>query len=153
MGLLIAGARATGTTASWLMIFLGSHPDWRAKAAAEVESLLANNPFAELSTTPESLSSRLAAIPLEQWESETPVLDSIIKETLRLAQPYTATRLNVGPPMYIDGKIIPTGTCVVYPFSDVHLDHELYPNPWKFNPGRPDAKGPFAYVGWGGGTI
>ncbi|RDB29921.1 Lanosterol 14-alpha demethylase [Hypsizygus marmoreus] len=149
MGLLIAGARATGTTASWMMTFLGGHPEWRAKAATEVQALLAANP---VSTTSESLSSRLATIPLEVWESETPVLDAIIKETTRVAQPHTAMRRNIGPPMYIDGKIIPTGSYVVYPFSDVHLDPALYPDPWAFNPGREEVKNiPFGYVGWGGG--
>jgi len=151
MGLLIAGARATGTTASWLVTFIGSHPEWRAKAAAEVESLLESNspPF----PSPESLSLRLSAIPLDAWESETPVLDAIIKETTRVAQPHTAMRRNIGPPMYIDGKLIPTGAYVVYPFSDVHLDPHLYSDPWTFNPGRQECKAPFGYVGWGGGKI
>ncbi|KAG6854089.1 hypothetical protein C0991_010502 [Blastosporella zonata] len=148
MGLLIAGARATGTTASWMMTFLGCHRDWREKAVAEVESLLASTP----TSTSDSLSSRLSTLPLDVWESETPVLDAIIKETTRVAQPHTAMRRNLGPPLYIDGKIIPSGAYVVYPFSDVHLDPSLYPDPWKFNPGREDVKDvPFAYVGWGGG--
>ncbi|KAG5654445.1 hypothetical protein H0H81_002635 [Sphagnurus paluster] len=151
MGLLIAGARATGTTASWMMTFLGCHPDWRARAAAEVQGLLAGNPLSSSNT--ESLSARLAMLPLEVWESETPVLDAIIKETTRVAQPHTAMRRNLGPPVYIDGKIIPTGAYVVYPFSDVHLDPELYPDPWAFNPGRAEVNKevPFSYVGWGGG--
>jgi sterol 14-demethylase len=91
-------------------------------------------------------------IPLETWESETPVLDAIIKETTRIAQPHSAMRRNLGPPIYIDGKIISTGDYIVYPFSDVHLDPEIYANPWSFNPGRKDVKDvPFGYVGWGGG--
>ncbi|KAG6820270.1 hypothetical protein H0H93_003100 [Arthromyces matolae] len=149
MGLLIAGARATGTTASWLITFLGCHPDWRVKAVAEVESLLAHT---QASSSSDSLSCRLATIPLGTWESETPVLDAIIKETTRVAQPHTAMRRNLGPPLYIDGKLIPTGAYVVYPFSDVHLDPTIYPDPWKFDPGRKSVKhAPFAYVGWGGG--
>lgn len=150
MGLLIAGARATGTTASWLITFLGCHPEWRTKAASEVEALVANT-----QTLPsDSLSSRLAALPLDVWESETPVLDAIIKETTRVAQPHTAMRRNLGPPLYIDGKLVPTGAYVIYPFSDVHLDPTLYPDPWKFDPGRGNVKNvPFAYVGWGGGTL
>ncbi|KAF5379198.1 hypothetical protein D9615_005905 [Tricholomella constricta] len=150
MGLLIAGARATGTTASWMMTFLGCHPEWRAKAAAEVECLLAANTAS--TSDSDSLSSRFATIPLKVWESETPILDAIIKETTRVAQPHTAMRRNLGPPVYIDGKIVPTGAYVVYPFSDVHLDPALYPDPWAFNPGREEVKHtPFAYVGWGGG--
>ncbi|KAG6811405.1 hypothetical protein H0H92_007598 [Tricholoma furcatifolium] len=148
MGLLIAGARATGTTASWMITFLGCHPQWREKAVLEVESLLAST--ATLPSDP--LCSRLSNIPLDVWESGTPVLDAIIKETTRVAQPHTAMRRNLGPPLYIDGKIIPTGAYVVYPFSDVHLDPSLYPDPWKFDPGRESAKNvPFGYVGWGGG--
>ncbi|KAG6897246.1 hypothetical protein C0992_003136 [Termitomyces sp. T32_za158] len=148
MGLLIAGARATGTTASWLITFLGCHPEWRKKATSEIESLLADT-----QTSPsESLSSRLATLPLDVWESGTPVLDAIIKETTRVAQPHTAMRRNLGPPLYIDGKLVPTGAYVIYPFSDVHLDSTLYPDPWKFDPGRDNVKSvPFAYVGWGGG--
>ncbi|KAJ7598870.1 cytochrome P450 [Mycena floridula] len=151
MGLLIAGGRATGTTASWLFIFLGGHPEWRDKAKMEVEALLAANPMP--SSQEVSLSSHLASIPLELWESETPVLDSIIKETLRVAQPHTAMRRNLGPEMYIENKVIPTGAYVVYPFSDVHLNPGLYPDPWKFDPTRLDQSGksPFGYVGWGGG--
>ncbi|KAG6884385.1 hypothetical protein C0993_011677 [Termitomyces sp. T159_Od127] len=148
MGLLIAGARATGTTASWLITFLGCHPEWRKRATSEVESLLANTRTAPS----DSLSSRLATLPLDVWESETPVLDAIIKETTRVAQPHTAMRRNLGPPLYIDGKLVPTGAYVIYPFSDVHLDPALYPDPWKFDPGRDNVKNvPFAYVGWGGG--
>lgn len=150
MGLLIAGARATGTTASWLITFLGSHPEWREKAEVEVEGLLASNPDFKLPAS--SLSSRLASIPLDVWESQTPVLGAIIKETTRIAQPHSAMRRNMGPPMYIDGKMIFNGDYVVYPFSDVHLDPEIYADPWSFNPGREDVKDiPFGYVGWGGG--
>ncbi|KDR80096.1 hypothetical protein GALMADRAFT_92315 [Galerina marginata CBS 339.88] len=165
MGLLIAGARATGTTASWLMTYLGGHPEWRSKAAAEVESLLASrcyspdsSPTKESPASPispsstSSLSARLSTIPLEVWENETPVLDALIRETTRVAQPHTAMRRNLGPELYINNKIIPTGAYVIYPFSDVHLDPELYPDPWKFDPGRKQPNHvPFSYVGWGGG--
>ncbi|PFH49347.1 hypothetical protein AMATHDRAFT_76242 [Amanita thiersii Skay4041] len=180
MGLIIAGARATGTTASWLLTFLGGHPEWREKAADEVRMLLemrsnlgepagtacawtepgteeavkmsekagSQSPSSSLS----SLCARLATIPLETWELETPVLDAIVRETTRVAQPHTAMRRNLGPELYINNKRIPTGAYVVYPFSDVHLDPELYPDPWKFDPGRKEVKHTqFGYVGWGGG--
>ncbi|KAF9010183.1 cytochrome P450 [Cyathus striatus] len=153
MGLLIAGARATGTTASWLMTFLAGHPEWHSKAAAEVDSLLASNlSYNSGSSSPQSLSSRLAGIPLEAWEQNTPILDAIIRETTRVAQPHTAMRRNLGPEFYINNKIIPTGAYVIYPFSDIHLDPEIYPDPWKFDPGRKESiDTPFGYVGWGGG--
>ncbi|KAJ7268560.1 cytochrome P450 [Mycena rebaudengoi] len=149
MGLLIAGARSTGTTASWIITFLGGHSDWRQKAKAEIECLIAihADPVSQ-----SALSSQLASIPLEIWESQTPALDAIIRETLRMAQPHTAMRRNLGPEVYIDGKLIPSGAYVVYPFSDVHLDPELYPEPWRFDPSRKEPPNTdLAYVGWGVG--
>lgn len=192
MGLLIAGARATGTTgqhstplpryltwndrlgliASWLMTYLGGHPEWRAKAVAEIEFLLASrsfsppcsptsttteSPFSPISPTSSLLSSslatRLSAIPLEVWENETPIIDALIRETTRVAQPHTAMRRNLGPEIYINNRIIPTGAYVIYPFSDIHLNPEIYSDPWKFDPGRKEPSHiPFAYAGWGGGS-
>ena len=137
-------------SACWLITYLGGHPEWRAKAASEIEFLLESTPYSSDISQP--LSSRLSTIPLDVWESSTPVLDAIIRETTRIAQPHTAMRRNIGPEIYINNKIIPTGAYVIYPFSDVHLDPEIYPDPWKFDPGRrvPE-KTPFSYVGWGGG--
>lgn len=141
------------SSASWLITFLGGYPDWRAKAKAEVEALLfAHLPLLQPGTSC-SLSVSLAAVPLEAWEAQTPVLDSIIRETLRIAQPHSAMRRNVGPEVYINDKMIPTGAYVIYPFSDVHLNPQLYPDPWKFDPSRPDPKTAFGYVGWGGGAF
>ncbi|KAJ3566380.1 hypothetical protein NP233_g7040 [Leucocoprinus birnbaumii] len=113
-------------------------------------------------TTPPTISQALNQIPLNVWEStaSTPVLDALIKETLRVAQPHTAMRRNVGPEFYIDGKRIETGDYVVYPFSDVHLDEDIYENAGGFKPERwlgegnlkvPGKDVPFGYVGWGGG--
>ena len=59
----------------------------------------------------------------------------------------------MGPDVHIDGKLVPSGHYVVYPFSDVHLNEELYPDPWKFDPSRPRPDARFSYVGWGGGTV
>ena len=77
----------------------------------------------------------------------------LIREAIRLSQAYVAFRRNVGPEMYIDGKVIPTGALVAYPAASVHLDPALYPDPWKFNPARPQPKGNLTYLGWGGGAF
>ncbi|KAG6335446.1 hypothetical protein ID866_3645 [Astraeus odoratus] len=148
MGLLVAGARATGTAASWLVTFLGNDSQWKDKAIVEIERLLATYPPQH---NTDSLSAHLACVPLEAWERETPVLDALIHETLRIAQPHTAMRRNLGPDTVIDSKTIPSGAYVVYPFSDVHLNADIYPDPWKFDPSREEVKTPFGYLGWGGG--
>ncbi|KAJ6495285.1 cytochrome P450 [Mycena sanguinolenta] len=151
MGLLIAGARATGTTASWIITFLGGDADCRQKAKIEVESLLSI--YSDATTS--GLSSRLGQIPLEIWETQTPVLDAIIRETLRLGQPHAAMRRNLGPEVYINDKLIPSGAYIIYPFSDVHLDPAIYPDPWRFDPSRKEVEStahlPLPYVGWGVG--
>lgn len=144
--------------ASWLTIYLGGHPEWRSKAATEVENLIEcyspeSSPSSPAGSS-SSLAAQLAFIPLEAWENETPVLDALIRETTRIAQPHTAMRRNIGPELYINNKIIPSGAYVIYPFSDIHLDPELYPDPWKFDPGRKEVTHvPYGYLGWGGGQL
>jgi len=109
-----------------MITFLGAHPEWRTKAKAEIEGLLfACSVTADASSPSPSLSSHLSVIPLGVWESQTPVLDSIIQETLRVAQPHAAMRRNIGKEVCIDDKVIPTGAYVLYPFSDVHLNPDL----------------------------
>ncbi|OBZ67988.1 Lanosterol 14-alpha demethylase [Grifola frondosa] len=162
MGLLVAGSRSTGTTGSWMITFLSGHPHWQATAAGEVKRLLERysshptySPACDPSSQPHSLASlsaQLSDIPLEAWENEVPVLDSIIRETLRLAEPHAAMRQNVGPEIRLGGKIVPGGAYVVYPYSDVHLNPELYPDPLRFDPARGVSKMPYAYVGLGGGN-
>ena len=146
--------RLTPHSASWLLTYIGAHPEWKAKAHAEIESLMFAHSLApyKAGAPLSDLSAALAQIPLDAWEGSTPVLDAVIRETTRLAQPHTAMRKNMGPDMHIDGKLIPSGHYVVYPFSDVHLNEELYPDPWKFDPTRPLPDAQYSYVGWGGGS-
>jgi len=160
MGFVMAGARSSGCTASWLLTYLGCYPKWRDEARAEVEKLITLHHHHSLETitiardsSRSSSSTALSSIPLSAWENETPVLDMLIHETLRIAQPHVAMRRNLGPETYIDDKVIPTGTLLVYPFANVHLDPALYPDPWKFDPTRPRPKDSLAYLGWGGGRV
>lgn len=151
-----------------MFTFLGGHHIWRERIASELQDLFANySPGCDLASTQADhkehrqipisthsladLRSTLALIPVEVWESQTPVLDSVIRETLRLAEPHTAMRQNLGPEVRIGGKLIPSGAFVMYPFSDVHLNAELYSDPWRFDPSRQESKMPFSFVGWGAG--
>ncbi|KAF8260831.1 cytochrome P450 [Lactarius quietus] len=154
IGLVTAGARSTGNTAFWLTTFLGCHPKWRDEARAEVANLISSHALETNSACNSPCASTvLSSIPLSAWENEMPVMDMLIRETLRIAQPHTAMRRNVGPETYIDGKVIPTGTLVVYPFSNVHLNPAIYPDPWRFDPTRPHPESDFGYLGWGGGRV
>ncbi|KAH9941611.1 cytochrome P450 [Epithele typhae] len=176
MGLLVAGARSTGTTASWLVTFLSGHPYWREKAAEEVRRLIAVHATAPTNPPPLSdLSTTLASVPLAAWETETPVLDALVRETLRVAEPHVAMRQYIPSssssrspsparagekarpqvqPLYIGGKVVPPGAFVMYPFADVHLDENVYADPWRWDPSRAEtgSKAPYAYVGMGAGA-
>lgn len=137
-----------------MITFLAAHPEWKAKAIAEIENLMQ-----ELGCLPRekgeplsTLATSLSQLPLNFWENRMPLLDAMIGETLRLAEPHTAMRKNIGPEVYIDGKVIPTGAYLVYPFSDVHLNPNIYDDPYKFDPARPRQKAQFGLIGFGGGT-
>ena len=134
-----------------MVTFLGAEAEWRHKAYDEVHALRTLHSVTTPGGEATDLADELSTIPLEVWENSTPVMDQIIRETLRVAQPHAAMRRNVGPETYVNGTCIPSGAYVVYPFSDVHLDAQLYPDPWRFDPGRPETDEPYGYVGWGGG--
>ena len=138
------------TTASWMVTYLGEDAQLRRAAKNEVHELVSVHSY-DASIGKDNLAELLANVPLDAWEKHTPILDKIILETLRIAQPHTAMRRNVGPDTYVDGTCIPSGAYVVYPFSDVHLSPQLYPDPWRFDPDRPQNENKYSYVGWGGG--
>jgi cytochrome P450 len=143
--------KADFLSASWLFTYLGCHPNWRDEARAEIKKLIASYSLETVSER-NSSSTALSSIPLSAWENETPVLDMLVREAIRLSQAFVSFRLNVGPEMYIDGKVIPRGALVAYPGADVHLDPALYPDPWKFDPARPQPKDSLTFLGWGGGA-
>jgi cytochrome P450 len=136
------------------LTFLASHPQWHTEIHQELENLLASH-ATQLHDKDAGITAQLASVPLQAWETATPMLDKVIRETLRLAQPHVAMRRNMGPELTLPGGAsVPSGSFVVYPFSDVHLDSSLYPEPWRFDPSRPEPKGvEFGYVGWGGGMF
>nr|VWO96663.1 Cyp51A [Ganoderma boninense] len=109
-----------------------------------------------------SLTASLSNIPLSAWENETPVLDALIRETLRVAEPHVAMRQYLplsqshaaDKELFLGGRQIPRGAYVMYPFSDVHLSSEIYKDPWRWDPARKemDLKAPYSYVGMGAGS-
>jgi len=108
-------------------------------------------------TSSEPLHQRLAAIPISVWEDEMPILDVVIRETIRLVVNGAALRRNVHEDLHMAGKTIPKGNFVTYPVFDAHLNSDIYTNPTKFDPDRfspdreEDKKEKYAYLGWGAG--
>ncbi|KAG6830044.1 hypothetical protein H0H92_002462 [Tricholoma furcatifolium] len=155
LGVIFAGVINTGVNVCWNLIYLGIHPEWKEKVIAEVNTLLANH--GDISLTGLPLHKRLASIPLSAWEDEMPILDAVIRETLRITSAGTALRRNIGKDMDVDESMIQRGEFMAYSMADVHHNPDIYPNPLSFDPERynegraEDKKGLFSYLGWGAG--
>ncbi|KAF9546460.1 cytochrome P450 [Agrocybe pediades] len=154
LSIIFAGLVNTGINSCWALVFLASHPEWKDKVKAEIAALIEKHTD---TTSTDPLHKRLSAIPVSAWDDEMPVLDLVIRETLRLIITGTALRRNLLEEMTIsDGKIA-KGDFVAYSVADAHLNPEIYTNPTEFDPARfgpgreEDKKGTFSYLGWGAG--
>lgn len=154
MGIIFAGVINTGRNMCWVLLNLGANPEWKVKVANELKALVANHTNT-LSQDP--FHKRLAAVPLNAWEEELPMLDLVIRETLRITMCFAVLRRNLGRGIPLAGSTINRGDFVTYSLADVHMNPNIYTNPGKFDPGRfmkgkeEDKKAPFAYAAWGAG--
>ncbi|KAJ7656668.1 cytochrome P450 [Mycena rosella] len=154
LGLIHAGYINTGMNVGWNLLYIGMHPEWKAKVSAEFRALLATHTDAA-STDP--IHERLASIPLGAWETELPVVDAGMRETLRMTMGLLALRRNLGGDITMAGRTILAGDFLAYPLGDVHHNPDIYPEPYKWDPHRYDAgreedkQAPLAFLGWGGG--
>ncbi|KAG6907956.1 hypothetical protein DXG01_006744 [Tephrocybe rancida] len=153
LGSLFAGFIPVGMNLCWNLLYLGMHPEWKAKVSAEIQAHLEQHTTV-ISSQP--LHKRLASIPISAWEDELPVLDSVIRETLRITHGnHTFMRRNMGKDMDVDGSKIRSGEFLAYSVADIHCNPDIYPQPLSFDPTRynedraEDKKYPHAYVGWG----
>ena len=105
----------------------------------------------------EPLHQRLSTIPISVWEDETPVLESIIRESMRLALNVTLIRRNLIDNLPLLDKTVDLGAFIVYDIGDVHLNPNIYSEPDIFDPDRfaaPREEGKNNYgtfLGWGAG--
>jgi cytochrome P450 len=125
---------------------------WKTRVEAEIRSLLSNH-----GTNIGSEFSQLSQLSLATWEQETPILDSCIRETMRLVLNNVAMREIVSEYMEIEGVKFKRGDCVLYPFSDAHMNKEIWENPSLFNPARfgkgEEGNGKkYPFLGWGAGN-
>ncbi|CAI7643096.1 unnamed protein product [Penicillium glandicola] len=151
LGLSLAGARATGTIVTWLIMQICSDPIWSSNIQEEIKTFVSNHTSSSASLSGNALIQALSQIPLAAWESQTPNLDHCIRETLRTSQPYTAVRKNTGPDLTIGPYVIPSGSLALYPFSDTALNPKYYPDPTRWDPSRVIGK-ETPFIGWGAGT-
>jgi cytochrome P450 len=102
----------------------------------------------------------LSTLDIEAWEREFPVVDLVLRESIRMTMPGTALRLNQSGqdlPIGNTGEVLPKDAFAIFWVGSLHQDPSVYPNPEKFDPGRylpdraEDKKVPHGYMGWGMG--
>lgn len=153
LGALFAGLLNSGINAAWILVYLAANPHWLSEVRKEVAAVA--DRYNDDKDAP--LVDRLASIPLEAWESEFPLIDLCLRDSIRLQLHGTAFRRNTsGQTIKLStGEEIPDGAYATYATADVHYDPEIYPNPDEWNPGRympgraEDQKKKYAYIGWG----
>lgn len=153
LGALFAGQLNSGINACYVLCYLAENPYWLSEARKEVAAAAA-----KYATDPnQPLVEQLAGLPLEAWESEFPLLDLCLRDSIRIQLLGTAFRRNVsGHEIPIgNGEVIPNGAFATYHLYDVHFDPAVYPEPEKWDPSRyfpdraEDKKKPYAFLGWG----
>ncbi|HUE98108.1 MAG TPA: cytochrome P450 [Anaerolineales bacterium] len=123
--MLIAGHDTSTALLAWTFALLGQHPDVHARLREEVDSL-----------------------------DKSPLLDQVIKESLRLYPPIHIGNRRVVEEMEFDEGTVPSGERMFYSIYLTHRDPAIWKNAEEFCPER-FAQGrktpPFSYVPFGGG--
>lgn len=141
-------------SASWVLVHLGANTEWREKAIDEIRNFM--DKYSN-TTSSEPIHQRLSSIPISAWEEDMPVLEDVIRESMRLVLAGTAIRRNLVDSLQVDGKTIDKGVFMAYNVGEVHLNEEIYPEPQKFDPNRysapreEDKRGNMVFLGWGAG--
>ncbi len=134
--MLIAGHDTSTALFAWTFCLLGSHPETYRRLVTEVRTALgAGRPGAR-----------------SGWQP--PLLDHVIKESLRLYPPIHIGNRVIVEDVAFDGERLPAGERLFYSIYLTHRDPAYWNNAEEFRPER-FARGrktpPFAYVPFGGG--
>jgi len=154
LGVIFAGVLNTGMIACWALVQLGANNAWKNKAIAEIQSLLAA--YTNTASS-EPIHQRLSAIPMSAWEDEMPVIECVIRETLRTISNGILLRRNLVDDLRIADKTIDKGAFMAYSLGDVHMNQRYYPEPHKFDPDRfsvtkdDDPRSNIPFLAWGTG--
>lgn len=135
--MLIAGHDTSTALLAWTFYLLGKHPDIYSRLQFELgQSLQGQAPTA-----------------VGGWQP--PLLDDVIKESLRLYPPIHLGNRRTAGCINIDGHSVPPGERLIYSIYLSHRDPDFWGHPDAFEPER-FARGrnypPFAYLPFGGGS-
>lgn len=135
--MLIAGHDTSTALLCWALHLLGRHPEARARARAEADEVLGDDP------------------PTAEQLERLRFVDQVLKEALRLYPPIHAGNRRARCPLTLGGYRVPEGSRVMLSIYLTHRDPEHWPDPDAFDPDRFDRAHPpppaFAYLPYGGG--
>lgn len=156
-GALFAGQLNTGVNAAYVLCYLATSPEWLSKIRTEVEEAAAKYGSKRPNA---SLLDKLSSLPLDVWESEFPLIQLCLRDSIRLNMPGVFFRKNLSThsiPTGHGNEVIPPGSFPIYHVADAHRDPEVWANPDKWDPARylpdraEDKLKPRIYQGWGVG--
>ena len=138
--LLFAGYDTTASTLTWALLELLSNAEVLTRVEQELDMQRSDQPLtvAEL--------------------GRLPLLDAVIKETLRLHPSTAILARGLNSTLDYDGYSVPVGWTVMLVPAYTHRMPEYFADPARFDPDRflapreEDKRTPYAWVGFGGGT-
>jgi cytochrome P450 len=116
--IFMAGHETSANALIWTLFLLSQHPDIAANLHDELISVLKGD-----------------APTIEQL-AQLPLLERVIKESMRIIPPVPFNHRLAGDPAELDGYYIPKATELMISIYHTHRDPELYPQPQKFDPDR-----------------
>lgn len=137
---MFAGHHTSSGTEAWTLIELARHPEWMARVREEVDGVYARDGGISYSAL-----------------RELPVLESVVKEVLRLHPPLIILMRGVLEDFHVAGHVVPKGRLVAISPPVSHAIPELFRDPERFDPGRygpgreEDAE-TFGWIPFGGGA-
>jgi hypothetical protein len=105
VGVLFAGQLNSGINAAWVICYLATSPRWLGEVRKEIKE--ATNKY--FPGTDMTVMEKLSKLPLEAWESDFPMLELCLRDSIRLQLHGTGFRKN------LSGKDIPIGKGEVVP--------------------------------------
>lgn len=140
--LFVAGHETTANALTWAIFLLCQHPKILADLLDELDGTLHGNP------------------PTVEKLPQLPLLEGVVKESLRLLPPASiGTRITIAP-CNLGGFGLPKGSNIIYSQFVTHRLPELYDEPNRFQPERwttlkrspyeylPFSAGPHMCIGW-----
>ncbi|MDX1650464.1 MAG: cytochrome P450, partial [Myxococcota bacterium] len=139
ISMMFAGHHTTSGTAAWTLIELLRHPAWMARVVAEQDALAARGEE-----------------PSYQALRAMPVLEAVLKETLRLHPPLILLMRKVVEPFAFRDHVVEPGALVGVSPAVSNRMPEHFPEPERFDPerygpGREEDRRVFAWIPFGAG--